>query len=74
MFTTRFWKQAAERAVKSAAQALLGLWVGDQAFNAWQADWAKAAGVAAGAVVLSLVTSAATAGVGDKGSPSAVKQ
>ncbi|MBX6357644.1 MAG: hypothetical protein IRZ05_17550, partial [Micromonosporaceae bacterium] len=47
MFTVKFWKQAAERAIKSAAQALLGLWVGDQVFNAWQADWAKAGGVAA---------------------------
>lgn len=74
MFTVKFWKQAAERAVKSAAQAALGLWVGDQVFNAWQADWAKAGGVAAGAVVLSLLTSAASAGVGQPGSPSVVKQ
>jgi hypothetical protein len=72
MFTRTFWLKAAERAVKSAAQALIGLWFGDAAFNAWDADWAKARGVAAGAVVLSLLSSVATAGVGQKDSPSAV--
>jgi hypothetical protein len=72
MFTVTFWKQAVERAIKSAAQALLGLWVGAQAFNAWDVDWKKAAGVALGAALLSVLTSLASAGVGKKGSPSLV--
>lgn len=71
MFTTSFWKQAAERAVKSAAQSLLGLWALD-GFNVLNADFAMAGGVAAGAAVLSLLSSIVTAGVGEKDSPSAV--
>jgi hypothetical protein len=73
MFTLLFWKQAAERAIKSAAQAVLGLLVGAQAFNAWDADWKKAAGVALGGAILSVLTSLASAGVGRSGSPSLVK-
>ncbi len=73
MFTVTFWKQTAERAIKSAAQALLGLWVGDTAFNAWNADWKKAAGVALGGAVLSVLTSLASASVGRSGSPSLIK-
>lgn len=72
MFTVTFWRQAAERAVKSAAQAALGLWAGAQAFNAWDADWTKAAGVAAGGAVLSLLTSLASAARGRSDSPSLV--
>lgn len=71
MLTGQFWKEAFERAVKSAAQALLGLWALD-GFNALNADWALAGGVASGAVVLSLLTSMVTAGVGESESPSAV--
>ncbi len=74
MFKIVFWKQAAERAAKSAAQALLGLWVGDTAFNAWNADWTLAGGVAAGAVVLSVLTSLASTAVGDRDSASLVKR
>lgn len=71
MFTTRFWKQTGERAVKSAAQALLGLWALD-GFNVLSVDWPLAGGVAAGAAVLSVLTSLVTAGVGEADSPSAV--
>lgn len=72
MWTRKFWKDVAERAVKSAAQALLMLLVGDQAFNAWRADWAMASGVAAGAVVLSVLTSIVSSWVGDSSSASMV--
>lgn len=72
MWTTAFWRGAAERAAKSAAQALLLLWVGDGAFDVWTVDWRLAGGVAAGAVLLSLLTSATSAGTGPAGSPSLV--
>jgi hypothetical protein len=72
MFTSLFWKQAAERSIKSAAQALLGLWVLDGAFNVLTVDWPLAGGVAAGAAVLSVLTSVVTAGIGEPDSPSAV--
>jgi hypothetical protein len=73
MFTVTFWRQTIERAIKSAAQALLGFWVGAQAFNAWDADWKKAGGVALGGAILSVLTSLASAGVGRSNSPSLVE-
>jgi len=72
MFTTSFWKQAAERAAKSAAQALVGAWTLDGVFNVLTVDLRLAAGIAGGAAVLSLLTSIVTSGVGEKSSPSAV--
>ncbi len=73
MFTSaNYWKQVAERCVKSAAQALLGLWALDVGFNTLDADYQLAFGVASGAAVLSLLTSLVTAGFGEKDSPSAV--
>lgn len=73
MFEGKFWKATAERAVKSAAQALLVYWGGDVAFNAWQADWPAAGGIASGAAVLSVLTSLVSAKLsGDDGSPSLV--
>jgi hypothetical protein len=71
MFTKTFWKQAAERAAKSAAQSLIGLWALD-GFNVLNADWELAGGVALGAAVLSVLTSIVTSGIGEKDSPSAV--
>jgi hypothetical protein len=73
MWTASFWKQVAERGIKSAAQALIGLWVGDAAFNVWQADPRKALGVAVGAFILSLLTSLVSAPVGEPGTPSLVE-
>lgn len=73
MWTSNFWLQSAERAVKSAAQSLIGLWALD-GFNVLNADWLLAFGVAAGAGALSVLTSIVTAGVGEPNDPSAVKQ
>lgn len=69
MFTAAFWKAAAERAAKSAAQALVGLWALD-GFNALNADYRLAGGVAAGAALLSLVSSVASLPFGKQSSPS----
>lgn len=70
MWTSEFWKQAAERAVKTFAQTLVaaGLVVGVAGWDEWQAALI-AAGIAA---LLSVATSVASAGFGDKGSPSLV--
>ena len=71
MFTVAFWKAAAERAVKTAAQALILVWpVADGALNLWQIDPAEAVGIAVGGALLSLLTSLASGRVGDRGSPS----
>ncbi len=71
MWTKHFWLEAGERAVKSAAQSLLGLWALD-GFNVLHADLALAGGVAGGAAVLSVLTSVVTAGIGKPGDPSLI--
>jgi hypothetical protein len=74
MWTAVFWKDAAERALKTAAQALLSLWlVGDVMFSLFAVDWASALSVAAGAAVVSLLTSVVSAPVADRGSASLVR-
>ncbi len=72
MFTKQFWKEAAERAVKSAAQAVLGLAVLDGGFNALEFDWGTAGGFALGGAALSILSSLVTSGFGQSNSPSAV--
>ncbi|AGM12916.1 holin [Mycobacterium phage Arib1] len=56
MWTLKFWKDASERAVKSAAQAAI-LALGGEAFNAWTVDWQTVGGIALGGAALSLLTS-----------------
>lgn len=72
MWTRKFWKDAAERAVKSAAQGALLYFGGDQLFDAWHANWAGIGAVAASAAALSLLTSLVSAKVGDSSSASMV--
>lgn len=70
MWTLAFWKAATERAIKSAAQfVILAYFGGDVLFNVFQADWGNMAGVAAGAMLLSYLTSLGSAQLTD-GSPS----
>ena len=74
MLSSAFWAAAFERAIKTVAQTLLSLWlVGDVMFNILTVDWTSALGVAAGAGVISLLTSIVSLPVGDSGSPSLVK-
>lgn len=72
MFTGEFWKSAVERAIKTVAQALVAV-VAATSFDWFSADWRAVAGTAATAGVLSLLTSVASAGAGDKGTPSLVR-
>jgi hypothetical protein len=72
VFTAIFWKQTGERAAKSAAQALIGLWALDGVFNILTVNWPLAGGVAAGAAALSVLTSVVSAGAGQPDSPSLV--
>ena len=69
MFTTTFWKSAAERAIKTVAQALIAV-IAATTFDWFTADWQAIAGTAATAGVLSLLSSIASAGIGDKGTTS----
>lgn len=73
MFNIAFWRDAGERAIKTAAQAvILGLALGE-GFNAFGFDWQLALGFALGGAILSLLTSVASAPFGNNsGSPSLV--
>lgn len=72
MWTKKFWRAAAERAVKSAVQAVIGLGILDGA-NLLHADWKLVGLTALGGAVLSVASSIVTSGVGQPGDPSAVK-
>lgn len=74
MFEKAFWKAASERAAKSAAQGLLGMWTLDK-FDVLHADWRLAGGVVAGAAILSLLFSIVSSPFGaTPGSPSLVEE
>jgi hypothetical protein len=60
-----------ERAAKTAAQCLLALW-GAGGLDIVHVDLAHSASVAAGAAVLSLLTSVVSLPIGPAGSPSVV--
>ena len=68
---SRFVREMLERAVKSAAQAAI-LVIGADQLDALSADWRSVASFAAGAAVLSILTSIASRPFGDDGSPSVV--
>lgn len=68
-----FWRAAAERAIRTFAQAFLAL-AGFQAFDVLHADWPTLLGVSTGAAVLSLMTSIVASEIGDKGTPSLIEE
>jgi hypothetical protein len=71
MWTVGFWKQTAERAVKTAAQAGAAFFVVGSTGVA-DVDWATVGGVAGAAAVASVLTSLASAPFGPADSPSLV--
>ena len=66
-----FWEDAGERAVKTVAQSAV-VTIGADAFDVLHADWVTFGSVSLGAGVLSILTSIASAKVGDD-TPSLVK-
>ena len=66
MFTVKFWKDAAERAIRTAAQALLALWATNVS-GVLEVDWVQAGSVAALAALTSVLMSIVATNVGDKG-------
>ena len=71
MWTVLWWRDAAERALATAAQSLLAAWgVGDGLLNAWELDPMTGAGIAAGGALLSLLKALAATQVGDPDSAS----
>jgi len=73
MFSKLFAKTAAERAIRTAAQALLALWATDIS-GVLEVDWVQAASVAALAALTSILMSIVATGVADKGTASFVKE
>jgi hypothetical protein len=73
MFTIKFWKDATERAIRTAAQALLALWATDVA-GVLAIDWLQAGSVAGLAALTSILMSIVATGVADKGTTSFVKE
>ena len=69
MRTAAFWIDAAERAVRTFAQALVAVLVAGFVFTD-AAAWGEALLSAAVAALVSLLTSVAASGVGDAESPS----
>lgn len=59
MFTRKFLKDAAERAVATAVQALFAVMLVGGGFNAFDFDWSNALAVTVSAALLSLVKSGA---------------
>jgi hypothetical protein len=70
IFTVLFWKAAAERALKSAAQGAILAGVGVAKFDALHASWETIGGAALGAAVLSVLTSVASDALTDGAGPS----
>jgi len=67
MLDPSWWRGAADRALKATAQTLLLLWAGSDGLNVLTVQPMPALGLAAGAAVLSLLTSIVSAPVGDPG-------
>ena len=73
MTSKTFWADSVERAVKTFAQSLVALFLGDQALNVLSVDWTTASAVSGTAALVSVLTSVASGQVGpDKGSASLV--
>jgi len=72
VYTITFWKDAAERAIRTAAQALLALWATDVS-GVLAVDWVQAGSVSALAALMSLLMSVAASGTGSQDSASTIK-
>jgi len=72
VYTITFWKDAAERAIRTAAQVLVAFF-GVNTFGILEVDWAQAGSVAALAALTSLLMSVAATGTGSQDSASALK-
>lgn len=72
MLNKIFWADAAERAVKTAAQAALGVFVAG--VTIMSVNWAEAAAIAGTAALVSILTSIASSGVRHQESGSLLHQ
>lgn len=70
MFTAKFWRDAIERAVKTAAQTAATLFVGD--VTVLNIDWTAGGALVGTATLLSVLTSIASATIGDPSTAAAL--
>ncbi|GAB3135735.1 hypothetical protein GCM10027289_29890 [Tsukamurella serpentis] len=70
MFTKKFWRDATERAIKTAAQSAIGVFAAD--VTVLSLNWPAAGAVVGTATLLSYLTSIVSSGVGDRESASAL--
>lgn len=73
MWTKSFWLESMDRAIKSAAQAVVLIWGVAEGFNLFEADFINVGGLALGAFALSLLTSVVSAPLNNKGSASLIE-
>jgi hypothetical protein len=73
MFSITFAKTAAERAIRTAAQALLALWATDVS-GVLEVDWLQAGSVAALAALTSVLMSIVATGTAEHGTASFVRE
>lgn len=69
IYSRIFWRDAGERAAKSAAQAGI-LALGGGAANVLALDWLTFGGALGGGALLSVLTSVASAGIANRGTAS----
>ena len=72
MLRKQFWLDAFERAVKTFAQVLLAVFLGDTALTVVNFTWTKSLALAGTAAVVSLLTSVVSAQIGPDNSASLV--
>lgn len=72
MWSGKYWREAAERAIKTAAQFAL-VAIGGDFVNAWELDPKLVAGAAVAGAVTSVLTSLASRPFGPADSPSVVE-
>ncbi|QPX62254.1 hypothetical protein SEA_LTON_19 [Gordonia phage Lton] len=70
MRTKAFWADAIERAVKTAAQSAIGVFVAD--VTILSLDWEQAGGIVGTAALVSVLTSVASEKIGNPGTASVV--
>lgn len=73
MFNKTFVMDAAERAVKTAAQTAVALLTADGVMGLLDVDWTQGASVVGLSALVSLLTSVASAPAGDAGTASAIR-
>ena len=72
MWSSKFWRDASERAIKTGLQAALAM-LGTGVTGILEVDWLQAGSVALMAAILSIITSVASDPIGERGTASLVK-